>query len=160
RSSLAKMRHDREKHAQRLEKLQKDRAAMTVRAPIDGVVYHGKFHKGHWTLSEALTSKLAPHGTIAPDEGFLPVVNPRPVVVNLAMDEKNVHLIKPGAAGTARVLFNPDRKLPARVTKLATVPATPGKYDAVVALDLGRGDDTLMPGMACSVRFVAYSKKD
>jgi multidrug efflux pump subunit AcrA (membrane-fusion protein) len=160
RASLVKMRHDQEKHAQRLEKLKKDRAALTIHSPIDGVVYHGKFHKGHWTLSDALASKLAPHGTIAPDEVFLTVVNPRPVVVHLTIEEKDVHLIKPGAAGTARVLFNPDRKLQARVTKLATVPAAPGKYDAVVALDLGRGDDTLMPGMACSVKFVAYSKKD
>jgi RND family efflux transporter MFP subunit len=160
RSSLAKMRHDHEKQAQRLEKLQKDRAAMTIRAPIDGVVYHGKFHKGHWTVSDALTSKLAPHGTIAPDEVFLTVVNPRPVVVHLTIEEKDVHLLKPGSKGTARVLFNPDRKLPARVTKLATVPAAPGKFDAVVTLDLGRGDDPLMPGMACSVKFVAYSKKD
>jgi multidrug efflux pump subunit AcrA (membrane-fusion protein) len=91
---------------------------------------------------------------------FLTVVNPRPVVVRLTIEEKDVHLLKPGANGTARVLFNPDRKLPARVTKLATVPAAPGKYDAVVTLDLGPGDDSLMPGMACSVKFVPYSKKD
>jgi multidrug efflux pump subunit AcrA (membrane-fusion protein) len=160
RSSLAKMRHDQEKQAQRLEKLQKDRAAMTIRAPIDGVVYHGKFHKGYWALSETLAGKLAPHGTVLPEEVFMTVVNPRPVVVNLSIEEKDVHLIRPGAAGTAKVLFNPDRKLQARVTKLATVPATPGKYEAVVALDLGRGDDSLMPGMACSIKFKAYSKKD
>jgi HlyD family secretion protein len=160
RESLAKMRHDQAKGARRLEKLQKDREAMTLRAPIDGVVYHGKFHKGNWTLSDALASKLAPHGTVTPDEVLLTVVNPRPVVVHLTIDEKDVHLLKPGAMGTAKVLFNPDRKLPARVTKLATVPTTPGKYDAVVALDLGPKDEPLMPGMACSVKFVPYSKKD
>jgi multidrug resistance efflux pump len=66
RSSLAKMRHDQEKLAQRLEKLSKDRAAMTIRAPIDGVVYHGKFHKGRWTLSSTLEGKLAPTGPSPP----------------------------------------------------------------------------------------------
>ncbi len=160
RATLAKMRHDQEKNAQRLEKFHKDRAAMTIRAPIDGVVYHGKFHKGRWTLADALESKLAPHGTVNPDEVFLTVVAPRPAVVYLTIDEKDVYLLKLGAKGTAKVLFDPDRKLSARVTKLATVPSTPGKYDAVVALDLGAGDDRLMPGMGCSVKFVPYSKKD
>jgi multidrug efflux pump subunit AcrA (membrane-fusion protein) len=159
-ASLAKMRHDQEKNALRLANLRKDRDALTVRAPSDGVVYHGKFHKGRWTLADALESKLTPHGTVMPDEVFLTVVNPRPVVVHLTIEEKDVHLLKPGAKGTARVPFNPDRKLPARVSKLATVPSTPGKYDAVVALDLGREDDALMPGMACSVRFVPYAKED
>jgi RND family efflux transporter MFP subunit len=158
RASLAKMRHDQEKNAQRLERLRKDRVAMTVRAPSDGVVYHGKFHKGQWTLSGAQESKLAPRGTVMPDEVFLTVVKPRPVVVHLSIEEKDVHLLKPGAKGTAKVLYDPDRKLPARVTKLATVPTAPGKYDAVVALDADEGQ--LMPGMGCTVKFVPYVKKD
>jgi RND family efflux transporter MFP subunit len=158
RVSLAKMRHDQEKNAQRLERLRKDRVAMTVRAPVDGVVYHGRFHKGTWELSGGLESKLTPHGTVQPDQVFLTVVKPRPVIVHLTVEEKDVHLLKPGAKGTAKVLFNPDRKLPARVTKLATVPSAPGKYDALVVLDAD--DDHLMPGMGCSVKFVPYAKKD
>jgi multidrug efflux pump subunit AcrA (membrane-fusion protein) len=160
REALAKMRHDQEKNAVRLEKLRKDRDAMTVRSPVDGIVYHGKFHKGSWSLSDALESKLAPHGTVMPEEVFLTVIKARPVVVHLTVDEKDVHLIKPGARGTAKVLFNPDRKLPARVAKLSVVPSTPGKYDAQVMLDLGPDEDHLMPGMGCSVKFVPYSKKD
>jgi HlyD family secretion protein len=160
REALAKMRHDQGKTVRRLERLHKDHAALTLRSPSDGLVYHGKFEKGRWALSDALESKLVPRGTVSPDEVLLTVVNPRPVVVHLTIDEKDVHLLKQGAVGTAKVLFSPDRKLPARVIKLATVPTTPGKYDAVVALDLGPKDDPLMPGMACSVKFVPYSKKD
>ncbi len=160
RASLMKMKHDREKNVARLERLKKDREALTLRSPIDGVVYHGKFHRGQWTLTDTLASKLIPSGTVAPDEVILTVVNPRPVVVHLTLDEKDVHLLKPGTKGTAKLLVNPDRKIPARVTKLATVPTTPGKYAAVVALDLGADDAQFMPGMACSVKFAPYSKKD
>jgi multidrug efflux pump subunit AcrA (membrane-fusion protein) len=160
RTSLAKMRHDQEKLTHRLEKFRKDRAAMAVRSPRDGILFHGKFHKGQWTLGSTLESKLAPRGTVMSDEVLLTVVSPRPVVVRLTIDEKDVHLFKPGAKGTAKVLFNPDRKLPARVSKLATVPTAPGKYEAVVALDLGGGEEGLMPGMACAIKFVPYAKKD
>jgi multidrug efflux pump subunit AcrA (membrane-fusion protein) len=160
RASLVKLRHDQEKNALRLERLHADRAALTVRSPIDGVVYHGKFHQGNWTLSDVLASKLIPRGIVAPDEVFLTVVNPRPVVVHLTIDEKDVHLLKPGTKGTAKLLVSPDRKVPARVSKLAAVPTAPGKYAAVVALDLGPDDAQLMPGMACAVKFVPYSRKD
>jgi multidrug efflux pump subunit AcrA (membrane-fusion protein) len=160
REALAKMRHDQGKAVRRLERLRKDRAGLTLRSPVDGVVYHGKFEKGRWTLSDALEGKLVPRGTVSPDEVLMTVVSPRPVVVHLAIDEKDVHLFKPGARGTARALFNPERKLPARVVRVGPVPSAPGKYDAVVALDLGPKDEALMPGMAVSVKFMPYSKKD
>src|SRR5262249_11238000 len=89
RASLVKVRHDLEKNAVRLERLKKDREALTIRAPIDGLAYHGKFHQGRWSLTESLASKLVPHGTVSADEVFLTVVNPRPVVVHLTIDEKD-----------------------------------------------------------------------
>jgi HlyD family secretion protein len=158
--ALARMLFDREKSIVRLEKLQKDRTAMTMHSPIEGIVYHGKFHKGRWTASDSLDSKLVPNGTVYTDDVFLTVVKPRPVIVHLTLEEKDVHLLKPGSQGTAKLLFNPDRKLPAQVTKLSTVPSSPGKFDAVVVLGIEAADANLMPGMACSVKFVPYSKKE
>src|SRR5262249_50258540 len=46
--ALAKMGRDLAKIRDGLERLRKDRAAMTVNAPEDGVVFHGKFAKGQW----------------------------------------------------------------------------------------------------------------
>jgi HlyD family secretion protein len=158
--ALVKMHYDRDKANIRLERILKDRAAMTMHSPMDGVAYHGKFHKGRWTASESLETKLAPNGTVFADEVFLTVLKPRPVVIHMAIDEKDVHLLKVGSQGTAKTLFNPDRKLPAKVAKLASLPALPGKFDAQVALDIEAADANLMPGMACSVKFVPYSKPE
>ncbi len=155
--SLVKLRFDRDKNLARLEKIHKDRAALILTSPIDGIVYHGKFHKGQWTGHDG---KLVVHGSVSADEVFLTVVKPRPVFVHLTIEEKDVHLVKPGLEGKAKVLFRPDRKLPAKVTTLAPVPAAPGKFDAQVALQLAAGDAGLMPGMACSVKFVPYAKKE
>jgi multidrug efflux pump subunit AcrA (membrane-fusion protein) len=157
--ALVKMRFDREKNRSRLDKIRQDRAAMTIQSPFEGVVYHGKFHKGQWTVSDALENKLVANGTVAPEEVFLTVVKPRPVVVHLTVEEKDAYLIKPGLDGKARMLFHPDRKLAARVTKVSSVPAAPGKFDAQVVLD-HRAMADLMPGMACSVKFVPYAKDE
>jgi len=158
--ALARMIFDRDKAIVRLERILKDRAAMTMHSPIDGIVYHGKFRKGRWTASETLENKLIPHGNVFADEVFLTVVKPRPVVVHLTLEEKDVHQLKPGLEGTAKLVFNPDRKLPAKLTRLSSVPAAPGKFEAQVALDLEAAEANLMPGMACSVKFVPYSKKE
>jgi multidrug efflux pump subunit AcrA (membrane-fusion protein) len=77
-------------------------------------------------------------------------------VVQLSVDEKDVHLLKTGAPATVKAPFRPKDKLPAHISKLATVPSAPGKFDASVVLDAE--DPSLMPGMACSVHFVPYSK--
>ena len=156
--ALARMRFEMGKNAKRLERLYADRETMSIRAPVDGIVYHGKLHKGHWTMSDFLASKLVPDGTVLPEEVFLTVVKPRPLVVHLSVAEKDVHWLQPGLAGKAKVPYRPDRKLGARVTRIAPLPASPEKYDVSVALDLGPEDTCLMPGMACSVKFVPYTK--
>jgi HlyD family secretion protein len=159
-TALAKMRADREKTEGRLEKLRKDRASLTINAPSAGIVYYGKFHKGQWTGLAGLENKLVKGGSVSPEEVFLTVVKPRPVVVHVTIDEKDVYLIKAGLEGKAKVPFHPERRLSARVSKLAAVPASPGKFDADVALELGADDADLLPGMACSIHFVPYSKQD
>jgi multidrug efflux pump subunit AcrA (membrane-fusion protein) len=158
-ASLAKMHDEFDKNASRLDKLHKDRAAMILRAPMDGIVYHGRFHQGQWSATESLATKLAPRGTIAPDGVFMTIVKPRPAVVYVNVDEKEVHLLKTGAAGTVKLTCRPDRKLAARVIKLAAAPSLPGKFAAQIQLDFGAGDDDLVPGMACSIKFVPYTKK-
>jgi RND family efflux transporter MFP subunit len=150
------MRFDRDKNLARLEKIQKDRAGMTLKAPIDGIVYHGKFHKGQWT---GYDGKLIPNGTVNQDDVFMTVVKPSPVVVHLTVDEKDVYVVKPGLKGQAKVPFHPQLKLGTKVTNVMQVPAAPGKFDAQVALQMPDGAD-LRPGMAVNVKFVPYSKKD
>jgi multidrug efflux pump subunit AcrA (membrane-fusion protein) len=158
--NLVKLRFELDKARHRLDRLHADRAALTIHSPQEGVVYHGKFHKGHWSNADTLAPKLVPGGSITPEEVFLTIVKPRPLVVRLSIAEKDVHWLKPGLTGKAKLPFIPDRKLPARLTQVAPLPASPGKFDAQVVLDGAADDAHLLPGMACSVIFVPYSKRE
>src|SRR5262249_18634146 len=149
-AALAKLRHERDKHGERLGKLQKDLAAMTLRSPLEGVVYHGKFHKGEWTGSDPHENKLVPHGTVAADEVFMTVVKVRPVFVHVTIDEKDVHLLKPGSEGRAKVPFHPERRLPARLTRLAPLPAAPREFDARLLLELSPQEAKRLPPLPSS----------
>jgi multidrug resistance efflux pump len=157
--TLARMRHDRDKFQDRIDKMKKDRAAMVIHSPIDGIVYHGKLHRGHWTLSSTLENRLAPHGSVMPEEVFMTVVKPRPVHVRVNIEEKDAHLVRTGLQGRVKLVFNPDMKVTATVQRISPLPTAPGQYEALIAV-AEEGDAGLMPGMACSVKFVPYAKKD
>jgi HlyD family secretion protein len=160
REALAKLRHDHDKNLARLQQLRKERDGLTILAPMDGIVYHGKFQRGQWSLTDTQQGKLVPDGTVAPDEVFLTLVKPRPLTVRLMVEEKDVHLLKAGLVGKAKTPFDPDRKLTARLLAVVPVPVAPGKYEAQVALDLAGKGPELAPGMGCSITFVPYARKD
>jgi HlyD family secretion protein len=157
--TLAKMMIDRAKFSDRLDKLRRDREHLTLTAPMDGTAYYGRLHQGQWSSASAMAGKLIPQGIVSSDETLMTVVKPRPLLLRLTIEEKDAYLIKPGLQGKAQVTFLPDLKLKASVATISRVPIAPGQYEALVAVDLG-GIEEMMPGMACSVKFVPYSRKE
>jgi multidrug efflux pump subunit AcrA (membrane-fusion protein) len=160
RLNLEKLRYDNEKNDEKLAKLEKDRKAMTVRAPADGIAFYGRADHGQWTAAQQVAQKLTQGGVIAPQEVFMTIVSARPAFVRATIEEKDLHAIKPKLEGKAVPVGYPDLKLPARVASVAAVPQTPGNFLARVDVDLGRDAEMVMPGMACTVKFVTYKKDD
>jgi multidrug resistance efflux pump len=159
RQTLAKMLADREKLNDRLHKLERDRARLVLTAPTEGIVYYGRLHRGQWSSASTLAGKLVPNGIAPADETLMTVVRPRPLALRLAIEEKDLHLVKPGLEGKAHPVFQPDVKLKATMARVSSVPSIPGQFEALVNVDLA-GCEALMPGMACTVKFVPYSQKE
>jgi multidrug efflux pump subunit AcrA (membrane-fusion protein) len=155
-----KLRYEREKSDEKLAKLEADRKAMTVRAPADGIVFYGKAINGKWTAAADLIPKLQKGGVLPPQEVFMTLVTPRPASLRATVEEKNLHALRPKMEGKAIPAGYPELKLPARLAWFSSTPQTPGNFDAGVDLDLGRGAEMIMPGMACTVKFVSYRKDD
>ena len=56
--------------------------------------------------------------------------------------------------------FDPAQRLPARLSSVVPVPHEAGKFEAVIAVEIGEDLAALKPGMACSIKFVPYRKDD
>ncbi len=160
RLSLEKMKTDRTKSIERLGKLQHDRAAMIVQAPVDGIVYYGKCNRGQWTTAAAMAGKLVRGGQLAAEEIVLTIVKSRPLFVRAVVEEKDLQHVRRGAKVRVSAAAFPDRKLPGTVESVSAVPVTPGHFEARIALDTSKDAEALMPGMACTVKVVPYAKAD
>jgi multidrug efflux pump subunit AcrA (membrane-fusion protein) len=161
RLALAKQRADYARADDKLKDMLADRAAFTVHAPADGVVYYGKFGKGQWSATATSVEKLHAGGSLSTDEVFLTVVRHRPLVLNATVEEKDVALFRTGLKGKATLTAFPELKLPAEVVELGPFPATPGSFRVKVAVKFPDGvyADEVKPGMACAVKFVPFRKE-
>jgi len=162
RLTLAKLKYDHAKAAEKLADLRADRETMTVHSPADGLVYYGRAERGQWTSGAATAQKLHKGGIIAPDEVFITVVSPRPVDIRATVEEKDLYaLTQPKELkGVVTPTFDPERRLPARLTSVVSVPREPGKFEVVIAVELGTDQTAIKPGMAASVKFIPYRKDD
>jgi HlyD family secretion protein len=155
RLALKKQETERVRTDERFTHLEEDRAAMILRAPSDGIVYHGQADRGTWN-SASLSSRLKHNGTIQPKEILMTVVSTRPVLLRADVEEKDLHLLKEGLIGQAIPVGFPSLKLVARLKSLSLVPRTAGSFEARIALDIPENVETVLPGMAANVKFVTY----
>jgi HlyD family secretion protein len=157
RLTLNKMKFERERTAEKLAKFKKDRNQMIVKAPVDGIVYYGKCVRGQW--SSAMESRLQRGGNLMADEVILTIVQPRPLFVRASVDEKDLGSVRAGMQGKATPAPLPDVKLPAKVEKVSAIQVTPSHFEARVSVG-DFNEPLLMPGMAASVKLIAYQKAD
>jgi multidrug resistance efflux pump len=154
-----KMKYDRDKTADRLTKLKRDREAMTVKSPADGLVYYGRCLRGQWTTAGAMADKLQRGGQVQPQEVIFTIVQPKSLFIRAEAEEKDLGYLWPGGIkAEAIATAYPEVKFRARIESASAVPVTPGKFLARVAIEIPQEAKPLMPGMACSVKFVPYVK--
>lgn len=154
RLALAKMEYDHEKSTTRLSQLRKDRERMVVKAPTDGLLYHGRCNRGQWQGSP---DRLQRGAMVQGEEVLLTVVKPRPYFVRAVVEEKDLGSLRPGMACKVVPTGFPDLRLPARIESVGTVPITPGNFEARVSVEPADG---LMPGMGCNVKVAPYVRED
>lgn len=160
RLELDKLREQRRKADERLEKLTADRKGMEVRSPIGGIVYYGQINRGRPADSSSMERKLTPNGNVSPNQVIMTVVSPRPMFVRATIDEKDLHDMRPGLKGTAVPTGYPDMRLPVEIDQVGDIPYAPGKFDGRLSVRLKGKTKLLMPGMTCKIKLVPYLKKD
>ncbi len=159
RLTLQKITRDREKSLEQLNKLKKDRASMSVTAPIDGIVYYGQHTRGQWNGVGPLSQMLQDGAGVKPGMVLMSVVNPRPMVLRTTVAEAALSLAKPGITGSASPVGFSEQKLTARLESVGLAPLAPGQFDAVVSVTLD-ADARVVPGMAASIKLLAHHNEN
>jgi HlyD family secretion protein len=155
RVNVERLKYEQKKLEDRIAKLKRDRESLTVKAPIDGIVYYGKSSRGQWN-SKDLESRLLHGGTFSPHEVFVSIVSERPLEVRATAEEKDLRDLCPGMSVEVVPTALPRQKLPGKIERLVHIPSSPGTFDVFVSVDVPT-DSPIMAGWACSVKVRAYA---
>jgi HlyD family secretion protein len=160
RLELDKLKLLRAQSEDKLNKLLADREAMTIKSPADGIVYYGKCVRGKWAAGVSAADVLRRGSVVMPNDVFMTVVQPRPLVVHSTVPEAQLQHVHAGLQGTVEPAAFGNMKLPAILQRVSSVPITSGSFDALFTLAADGQADALMPGMACEIKLVPYKKPD
>ena len=131
---------------------------MTVKAPIDGIVYYGRPVRGKWSGGSG--EMLRRGMPVQPNEAFMTVVQTRPLI-----DPHDRARIagpaRPGRpAGLCRSGGFTAQKLTGIVQKVATVPMSSSGFDCQITVAADALNSAIVPGMNCEMKLVPYKKTD
>lgn len=160
RMELEKLKLASARSQEKLQKLEADRAAMTVKAPMSGIVYHGKCTRGKFSGGSSSTAELREGASVSANKVLMTVVKPRPIFIRTAVPENQLHQVRAGVKGTVVPTAFPQMKLTAIVDRVDAVPMTSGSFDARITVALDDEAEALMPAMTCKVKLVTCLKKD
>ena len=128
------------------------------KAPCSGIVYYGQFVGGKWAAGS--TERLHRDRAVPPNQVFMTIVQPRPLVVHVTVPEAKLQNVVEGLKAIVEPISCSDVRLSAIVKKVSTVPTGPGSFNAQLLVALDRQGEAVMPGMSCHVKMVSYEKKD
>ncbi len=141
------------------EKLLADMEKMTLKAPIDGVIYHGQCRRGTWSNAAGSPTRFIEIGaTIPKDAVVMTIVDFAKIRLRGELEEKQLASIRLGSNGTARPTANPESSFAATVVEIGSIAIEEGKFDCV--LNGEALPKLLIPGMTCEVKLLGYEKKD
>lgn len=156
---IEKLKRDQRKAEKKLADLKKDLDAITVRAPLDGIVYYGACENGKWTTGAGVAKKLIPTGKLSVNEVFITVVNSEKLLLKAVVPEPELSRLKRGLEGKASPVSAPDKKLDVKLEEIGYIPLPGGGFEARLSVEKEKGVH-LMPGMTCKITFTDVPKPD
>jgi len=158
RLELEKARNDQRKAAEGLAELKAERERMPMRAPLDGIVYYGKWRLGKWTDADTAAGRLRPGGQLDARDTIMTVIGPGRLSLRAGVPEKDLARVSAGHFAKVVPKAFPEVRLMARVRGVSPVPVAAGRFDAI--LDLAEEHPRLAAGMEAEVRVIAESRPD
>ena len=140
-----------------LAKLKRDATLLSVRSPIDGVLYHGAFVEGAWTGRKGVQTKLREGGKLLSGEVVMTVVSLKGLAAHASLTEADYRKMAPKMKGWATPTAEPGHRVAIEVKSVSRLPSAPGQYK--VQFTVNPGDkDYLHPAMSCAIRLPVLNK--
>lgn len=141
-----------------LAELEADRTLFEIKAPADGVFYHGPLENGRWVPGD-LVKSLIPHGKAPLHKAFATFVpgNAKLSLVTF-LDETTARTLETGTDGVAVLPGREDVEIPVKLSKLATIPGTDGTYRADLTATWP-ASLTLAAGATAQIRLISYQQE-
>jgi multidrug resistance efflux pump len=159
RLEVEKLKVARAQSEEKLNKLMADRSIMTVKAPIDGILYYGKCVRGKWSGSFTAGEPLRRGATVMPNDVVMTVVQVRPMFVRTTVPESQLLNVYNGLQAVVEPAGAKNVKLTALARSVGAFPLGSAGFDAQFTLALPI-PDFLVPGMTCELKAVPWQKKD
>ena len=140
-----------------LAKLKRDAKLLSVRSPIDGVLYHGAFVEGTWMGRKGVQAKLREGGKLLSGEVVMTVVSLKGLAAHASLSEADYRKVAPKMKGWATPTAEPGHRVAVEVKSVSRLPSAPGQYK--VQFTVNPGDKGyLHPGMSCAIRLPVLNK--
>ena len=142
---------------EKLKEMQQERQQVVLKAPHDGIFFHGKLQRGK--LSDKESSLQAGSG-VTNNHTIATVSDSRRLRVRIDLSEEKLQTVIAGAKCEVKPKAFPDVSFMATVKSVSRVPFAGTKYDCVVTFR-HRNDISIVPTMTCDVEFsVPANPKD
>lgn len=159
RLELEKSVNERRRGKEQLAEIKADRENMLLKAPIDGIVYYGKWRQGKWVESDTAAGRLRPAASLVdPKDAAMTIIGGGRLALRASVPEKDLTKVPAGAQARVVPKAFTDLRLPARVRSISAVPVGPGRFEAVI--DMLEEHPRLMASMEAEVRVTAERKGD
>lgn len=147
-----------ERDGKALADLEKDRAFFEIKAPADGLFYHGAIEGGKWTTGD-LIKTLEPGGAAPVAKTFatfIPsIANP---LIHAFPNQATARVLAVGAEGVAILPGREDIAIPVSLKSIAATPAPDLTHPATFTATWPENLSTL-PGQSLQIRIVSHSNE-
>ncbi len=139
-----------------LANLEADRKLFEIKAPADGIFYHGAIEQGKWTTGE-LVKNLIPGGSAPTTKAFATFIPATaPLVAQAFPDQSDALALTPGMNGVANPAGRTEGGIPVKLDSISATPATDQSYPATFSAQWPEGTKPVT-GEELEIRLISYA---
>lgn len=152
---MTKKREALQKQIDDLKELKVERNSLVIRAPFDGIFYHGAITRGKLSSKQ---SSLKAESTVTGKQVLGTVAKTDKLQIRLDVTEVLLRRVQKGANAKISPTVDSDASLNGKVKSIGSTPYVSGKFDCVISINNMDGVD-VVPGMACQVEILEGKSK-